>query len=301
MDRSITIEKLLEVWDAYVEFRRVYVAESTVIRDYGKIRRRIELMQTDSSTLNDGQEIRNWLLDRYSPETARRTIEQFNAATTWGEFNRLLPINPFLGLTRYLRPRRVAVEESYVAFSAQEKEVILNAFEEYNPFYLPWVKFLFYTGCRPEEAAALQWRHVANDFSEILIKDAYPADVRIMKETKSYKITRFPCNDRLRRLLKSLKPYPKCDKTRWVFLGPRGAPLNYNNFLTRHWKPMVERLADDGYLAFYLPQYHCRHTFITEAMKVFDPKTVAYLCRVSEAVLMKYYMSRDRDIEIPEF
>jgi integrase len=301
MDRSITIEKLLEVWDLYTDHRRGFITESTTVRDYAKIRKRILKMVPDSSALTNGPDVRDWLLDRYSPETARRTLMQLNAASSWGEFTRHLPANPFLNLTKYLTRRRVVTEDAYVGFSAPERDTIIAAFQEHDPFYLPWVKFMFYTGCRPEEAAALRWENVAHDFSQILIHQALPADVRILKETKSYKTTRFPCNDRLQHLLRSMKPYPKFSPSQWLFLGERGALFNYHNFQTRHWRPMVSRLAADGAISFYLPQGHARHTFITLALQHLDLKTVAYLCRVSEQVLVKHYLSRSRDVEIPEF
>ncbi len=64
---------------------------------------------------------------------------------------------------------------------------------------------------------------------------------------------------------------------------------------------MVEELVDKGHIAFYLPQYNMRHTFITEALKHMKVKDVSYLCRVSVEVLMKHYASRSREIEVPEF
>lgn len=299
MDRQITPSELLEVWQAYVTFRQGYVSASTVARDYAKIEKRILAMK-ETSTLNDAMAIRQWCLNQYSSETARRTLVQFNAATAWGEFTGLLPYNPFLGLTRYLS-RRQALEENYVAFSVEERDTILVAFEQHRPFYLPWVQFLFWTGCRPEEAAALRWEHIAADYSQILIREAMPADTRILGHTKNYRVTRFPVNERLARLLRSLRSFPQSSRDQFLFAGPRGAWFDYHNFQARHWKPMVTALAAEGAIAFYLSQYHARHTFITEALKHMDVKTVSYLCRVSESVLMKHYMSRSRVIEIPEF
>lgn len=300
MDRSITPQKLKEVWKAYVDFRAGHVNPSTVARDYRKITKRIEDMQDSATT--DALGIYQILKDRYSPETARRTLVQFNAATTWGYFTGVLPFNPFLGLTRYLTVRRRIVEEvDYCAFTVEERDQIIAAFEQHDPFYSPWVQFLFWTGCRPEEAAALKWEHVSHDFNQLLIKEARPADTKILGPTKNYRMTRFPCNERLRRLLRSLQPYPSCDRTSWIFSGPRGAWFDYHNFQQRHWKPLVSRLADDGVIDFYMSQYHARHTCITLALEKFDVKTVSYLFRVSEQVLMKHYMSRIRVIEMPEF
>jgi integrase len=53
--------------------------------------------------------------------------------------------------------------------------------------------------------------------------------------------------------------------------------------------------------AFYLSQYHCRHTWITEALNHLSVQDVSYLARVSPHVLYKHYAGRSRRILIPEF
>jgi integrase len=36
--------------------------------------------------------------------------------------------------------------------------LIIEAFERDFPFYAPLVKFCFFTGCRPSEAIAVEWK-----------------------------------------------------------------------------------------------------------------------------------------------
>ncbi|MEL7354069.1 MAG: site-specific integrase [Cyanobacteria bacterium J06560_5] len=297
--RSLNVEKLADVWSQYVEHRRSQVAPSTVARDYLKITRRLETMQLDAPNLATGDEVRDFLLDRYSHETTRRTIQQLQAASRWAVFQGWFPSNPFEGVMRYLPSVRPSAT-AWAAFSVTERDRIIATFESHDAFYAPWVKFGFWTGARPEESHALRWKHVANDFSEVLITEACPIDVGITQRTKNYLATRFPCNKRLRKLLQSLKPFP-CDRNEFVFHGVESPRLNYHNFQTRHWKPLVEGLADEGLLAFYLPQYNMRHSFITEALKHMEVKDVSYLCRVSVPVLLKHYASRSREITVPEF
>ncbi|MDV2993123.1 MAG: hypothetical protein N4J56_002777 [Chroococcidiopsis sp. SAG 2025] len=62
------------------------------------------------------------------------------------------------------------------------------------------------TGCRPEEAIALQWKHVATDCLKIQFIEAEPSDTRILGDTKNHKIRVFPCNARLQAFLQSIKP-----------------------------------------------------------------------------------------------
>lgn len=297
--RPITVTQLCSFWSQYVEHRSPQVAPSTVARDYHRITQRLKTMKIDAPDLSTGDEVRDYLLTRYSYETTRRTIQQFQAATRWAVFRGWIPANPFEGVMRYL-PKVRAAPKSWASFTIAERDTIIAAFESHDAFYSPWVKFGFWTGARPEETYSLRWKHVASDFSEVLIYEATPIDVGITQHTKNYKSTRFPCNDRLQRLLRSLKPFP-CDRNEFVFHGVQSPQLNYHNFQTRHWRPMVEGLVEAGHVAFYLPQYNMRHTFITEALKHLDVKDVSYLCRVSVEVLLKHYAQRNRTIAVPEF
>ena len=297
--RPISVAQIDRIWAQYVEFRIPQVAASTVKRDYHKITKRLEKMKTEASDLATGDQIRDYFLERYSHETTRRTIVQLQAASRWAVFRGWLPANPFEGVMRYL-PKPRPGQNSWAAFSTAERNTIIKAFESHDSFYAPWVKFAFWTGARPEEMYALRWKHIAADFSEILIYEAEPIDVKILQSTKNYRTTRFPCNARLKSLLRSLRPFP-CDRNEFVFHGVESARLNYHNFQTRHWRPLVEGLVEAGLVAFYLPQYNMRHTFISEAVKHMEPKDVEYLCRVSVEVLLKHYVSRSRELEVPEF
>lgn len=299
--RRITGGKLRSLWKQYARFRKPQLAPSTYKRDYTKISRRLERMKREAPKLDSAISIRDWLLANYSHETARRTIVQFNACCKWAMYSDLIENNPFAGITSQLPKRRRSPLE-FAAFTAQERDRIIQEFDAECPWAAPWVKFLFWTGCRPEEAAALRWRHVAGDHTEMFISEAFPVDMKEPQATKNYKSTRFPCNARLQRLLRSQRPQ-HWSRDGLVFLSPRlGKRFDYHNFQSRHWKPLVMDLCDRGAIAFYLSQYHARHTFITEGLKAdISVPDMAYLCRVSTAVLYKHYVGRTRSIVVPEF
>lgn len=296
MNRKITPHKCLELWQLYATFRQSQIAPSTYQRDYAKFQRRIERLKTEAPHLTSSLEIRDWLLREYSAETTRRTLVQLKACCQWAVESSMLKTNPFQGLQRHIRPNRPA-DDAYAAFTAEERDRVIAAFDQADPFYASWVRFLFWTGCRPEEARALRWgEHIAPDRSEILFSEAWPYDVAAPQRTKNYQSTRFPANDRLRRMLSSMAPLGE-----WVFVGKNGGPFDYHNFQTRHWKPQVEHLREKGAIAFYLSQYHTRHTWITLALEHLSPQDVSYLARVSVPVLYKHYVGRGRRIIIPEF
>lgn len=297
--RSISVEVLRRLWSKYTQFRAGHLAPSTVKRDYRKIERRLKRLE-QSQTAGNAIAIRDWLLEHYSHETARRTLVQLNACTKWAMESELITRNPFAGVPGQLkRPRRS--ERAWAAFTREERDRIIQEFDIQHPQYGPWVKFLFWTGCRPEEAAALRWEHCAADCRELLIAEALPVDMKEAQSTKNYKTTRFPCNARLQRLLRELEPYPR-RRQDWILPAVKGSRFDYHNFQTRYWKPLVEELHERGFVAFYLSQYHTRHTFITEGLKAgVSVQDMAYLCRVSTTVLYRHYLDRTRSITVPEF
>lgn len=297
--RAVSLKTVCDLWSKYSDFRKGQIAASTYQRDYLKMSRRLARMRKEAPFLESSIEIRDWLLKHYAVDTARRTLVQLQACGRWAVESELLSSNPFEGIARHVRQKQPS-DKAWAAFSIEERDRIIAEFETTDPYYAPWVKFLFWTGCRPEEAAALKWEHVASGLSEIIFEEAFPIDVRIRQATKNGKMTRFPCNNRLQNLLRSLQPSP-IDRQALVFQGIEGGTFNYTNFQTRHWKPLVKRLAESGAIAFYLTQYHCRHTWITEALNHLTVQDVSYLARVSVKVLYDHYVGRSRRIIVPEF
>lgn len=297
--RKISLERLTELWGLYLAFKKDQVAPSTYQRDYERITRRLRKMRIAAYHLETAIEIRDWLLANYSLETTRRTLQQFSACMRWAQESDMVATNPFQGLQRHLKPKRPS-EKAWAAFTEQERDEIILAFEKDSPFYAPWVKFLFWTGARPEEAAALTWGDVSPNLAEILINKALPVDMKEVQSTKNYRATRFPCNHRLQRLLQEIRPEPYTREA-YLFPGREGGRMNYHNFQNRYWRPTVERLKNEGRIAFYLPQYACRHTWITLALQHLSTADVSYLARVSPKVLYDHYADRSRKILIPEF
>jgi integrase len=184
------------------------------------------------------------------------------------------------------------------AFSAVDRDRIIVEFEKTKPRYAPWVKFLFYTGCRPEEAAGLQWQWVTE--KTITFAQALPYDVGELQETKTHKTRAFPINDRLRRLMSSIRPFPRFP-FEFVFPADNNGAFEYHNFQSRHWRPLVSLLAEAGAIDEYLPQGHCRHTFITLMLEAgMSVNDVAYLVGNSPDMIYRHYASRQKVLEVPE-
>lgn len=270
------------------------LSPSTIKRDYHKVYRVIVKMPP---YLESAIEIRDWLLEHYSSEVTRRLLMQFSACCKWAAESELIAGDPFKGLSKQIKKKMNS--NDYRAFTATERDRIIITFQQTKPNYAPWVQFLFWTGCRPEEAAGLQWQHVSND--ALTFTQAAPYDTKEVQDTKTHNSRIFPLNDRLRRLLSSVRPFPRLPFD-YVFPGGELSPFEYHNFQTRHWRPLVTLLAESGAIADYLPQSHCRHTFITLALQSgMTVNDVAYLVGNSPDVIYRHYASRTRVLTVPEF
>lgn len=291
----MTPQQLAKIWASYREHRRPELAPTTYGREYGAIAKRIAAMPPH---LRYGEDYRDYLLTNYAPETAKRTMQALNAACKWAAGEGYLKVNP-LERQAIRLPKKPL--ESPEAFSPQEVAAILAQFAKDHPYYLPWVQALFWTGARPEELRALRWEHLSGDRKTLLIKEAWPLDAPSPQRTKTGRITKFPLNDRLIKLFWAIKPID-CNRKERIFCGWEGGPFHYANFERRQWKPTIETLVEMGLVAYYGPQYHARHTAITQMLRAGLPiEDVAYLTRTSRKTIMEHYAARTREIRLPEF
>ena len=293
--RAITPAKLAALWTPYTAFRAKQLAASTIKIDYARTASAIARLP---KSLASAVEIRDWLLSCRSAEHTRRLIQQFNACCEWACGSEPYDRNPFLGMAKQLRVTKNH-ENLWTAFEAEERDIIIQAFEDQDPFYVPWVKFLFWTGCRPAEAAALKWENIKLDLSEIHFAHAAPIGCEVQK-TKTKRDRFFPVNNRLRIFLIAIRP-SAANREEFVFFGEKGGRMEYHNFQQRHWKPLVEGLVKKGEVFRYMPQYHCRHTWITLALDHMSVSDCAYFSGNSPDIIYKHYASRKRDTKIPEF
>lgn len=83
-----------------------------------------------------------------------------NACCDWDVRNNLISENPFEEILKDFRTLKD--DSSQIdSFSEKEMNMIIKAFEEHptRSHYAPFVKFLFWTGCRTDEAIGLKWKH----------------------------------------------------------------------------------------------------------------------------------------------
>lgn len=84
-----------DLWEKYTLYKSSQVAASTLVRDYGKIAKRLQALPKN---VEDAVGVRDWLLGKYSSEVARRTLIQMNACCNWAVKSGLASENPFRGM-----------------------------------------------------------------------------------------------------------------------------------------------------------------------------------------------------------
>ncbi|MEA5516020.1 site-specific integrase [Nodularia sp. UHCC 0506] len=299
---------LMELWDAYTDYMKPQLAETTYIRDYArKYRNHIKALPIKD--LEDSVAIRDYLLTTLTTNAAKRVLTYLAACCKWAVSSGLINENPFTGISESIKlPKHDS--DAIDPFSQSEMNIIIKAFEETREHYAPFVKFLFWTGCRTGEAIALQWKHINPECTQITFAESYDSALHIRKSTKTGKARKFPINGKLKALLMSIKPpnpSPECQ----VFTAPTGGIINNTRFSNQVWKGSIQgrktytgvlqKLVDAGAVERYRCLYNTRHTFITlmlaEGLTV---SAVAKLVGNSPTIILRHYAGNIAPLELPE-
>lgn len=140
--------------------------------------------------------------------------------------------------------------------------------DELGSVYGPLVVVAAYTGLRPSEWTALEWRDVDRKEGVIRVERAFSyGKVKALKTKESRR--RVPLGARAADALASV---PRRLDTRLVFPGPRGAHIDLRNWRKREWQPACESAGlwvrpPKGKTGPPCPRpYDLRHSFISWAL-----------------------------------
>lgn len=301
---------LSELWEKFVEYKRPQCSANTMYYVYGTYSKYMKQLPTYN--LERAADIRDFAINTFPIESCKRFIVRLNACCKWACQSGLISDNPFEGMSREIKPpkaKRKSEEGDIFPFTVAERDVIIEALRA-NTFcnkhsaykhdhYAGYVEFLFLTGCRPSEAIALQWKNVSRDYSTVSFERASiitASGQRMRDGLKTQERRRFPCNAKLKVLLKSSKPEQYASEA-LVFPGFSGKVLNTASFRKTVWKPVLEGLKIE-----YRKPYQTRHTFITLALEHgLDAKDVAKLVGNSAEVIYRHYAASKREVAVPEF
>jgi len=306
--------ELIDLWNQFTEFKSRTIEQTTILTTYRQVKNHIISFPTQS--INESEIMIRFLNESVSANTAKRTLMMINACCDWAVQNKLINVNPFAGTASRIRNVNRNVTE-IDPFTVEERDAIINAFESnpYFNYFTPFVKFLFFTGCRTGEAIALQWKHIDLKDGIILLEESVCKALNIRKDTKTHKARRFPINDQLKEILNNVKRIKsdQFDPNELVFKTKQNHMIDPHNFNQRAWKGSVNRhgefrpgivtqLVDQGLVTRYRPQYNTRHTFITMAIEAgIPPNTVAKWVGNSTEVIVKHYLGTIKQISVPEF
>lgn len=100
---------------------------------------------------------------------------------------------------------------------------------------------MFFTGCRPSEAIALQWKHIGEKFitfeQAVALSDT---GVSVKRGLKTQSHRRFPINNQLQNILDSVRPENhRLDE--FIFKSKQGAIIKLGNFLNHAWRGYKNR------------------------------------------------------------
>lgn len=267
--------------ELFARYREVKAAElkPSSLKNIDSVRQKIPSFPRSDISADAAKVISQYLLKKFSWDSARRALQQLGAACKWARDRGELEENPFEAVQLKPQKKRPKVDP----FSERERDLILAEFDR-NPahkHYVNFVRFLFFTGCRTSEAVGLRWGDVEKDF----LKFCSPVVEGVrLDSTKTGEVRLFPVNSQLGELLDSIRPaQPEMDSP--VFTSKDGSLVSPNNFLRRHWKPALANLRIP-----YRPQYNTRHTFTTLCLaKGESPARVAQWIGDSVPTLMRYY------------
>jgi integrase len=207
-------------------------------------------------------------------------------------------------------PKAESEEEDIDPFTVEERDRIIEAFKSSHWFvhYAPLVQFLFFTGCRPSEALALQWKHIGKGGITIRFEQALTQTEKglgIVMGLKTQERRNFPCNERLEELLQdhrqraiaALKDGQKDIREMLVFPAPKGKFIHWQNFGKRGWAKMQVACGLEP-----RNPYQMRHTFITLALAAgLSPQDVGKLVGNSAEMIYKHYAGVTRELRVPIF
>jgi integrase len=197
---------LPELWNRYTEARKTGKSPSTV-RMYQWVSNHLD--RCSYKLPSEAQAIFDWLGSNVPPDSRQRVLMHLSACCKWSVKSSLIEGNPFEAMAGGVKVPKAGSEEDEIRpFSKVERDRIIEAFREnrYYSRYAPLVEFLFFTGARPSEALALQWKHISKTHITFERALVYSGRGFVVKDgLKTQQERRFPINAQLAALLRSNK------------------------------------------------------------------------------------------------
>ena len=166
-----------------------------------------------------------------TPDAAKRCLTQIKACCNWAMEEGTIETNPF-ALMKIKLPKGLSEEQDINPFSKEERDLIIQTFasDRYYSSYVNYVRFLFFTGCRPSEAVGLKWKHITNSVVQFRETVVVSEDGLVLKEGLKTQTKRdFPVIPEVKAILDEIRP-EVVEPESLVFTSPKGKFIDHHNF-----------------------------------------------------------------------
>jgi len=248
---------LAQLWEKYSEHKKPQVSPSTYTKDFTRHKNHIKRLP--SKSLENAGLIRDYLLANLTPNAAKRVLTQLKACCDWAVAEKLLSNNPFSEM-KIKTPKGLSEDSDVNPFTKEERDLIIKTFaaNKYYSYYTNFVRFLFFTGCRPSEAIALQWKHIEQGVIKFKQSVVVSENGLVLKEgLKTQRKRDFPITFDVQSILDDTKP-ETINPEDFIFTSPKGKFIDQHNFTNRAWRTILEECKIS-----YRKAYQTRHTFIS--------------------------------------
>ena len=306
---------LKELWELYKEQKKDIVAKTTQQHSWKLLDNAINKLSKKALLLSSSNSLITELLKFYSKGTLPRLFDTINAAVNLAVSNRLIQANPYknAAIKKTLQNFSKTSKRSEIqCFEVKEIKAIIAAFynnefvskkSQYkHSWYAKYVEFLALTGCRPEEAISLTWDDIKEQNNRMFIRfnKAYSKGI-LLSHTKNKEIRLFPCNEQLQELINSIPRLRYPNKLNLLFPSPTYKYIDQDNFRSRIWSKIINKLVEESKVEQYLKPYCLRHSFITRLVRDgVDIATIAALVGNSAEEIVNHYLASRKDYELPE-
>jgi integrase len=274
-----TVAEFAQQW---LEMHRAHLTAGTLY-DYALlIKNQIAATSLGTAAIDQvsRRDLDHWLLELQEKRVGARRVNmalaRLRTIFRLAEEEEVIVSNP-ARLVRSLREPRTAIDP----FNPSETQALLRA--AHPGTERAFVATLLFSGLRPSEALGLEW--VDLDLRRKLIS------VRRGRTRWGAGLTKTVASERevdvVSSLLDELQTLAaaECD-SRYVFTGPRGVGLDWNNFRQRNWRRLLQTAGVRP-----RPPYQCRHTYAASLLAAgANPHYVAHQMGHSTlAMVIRHY------------
>ena len=322
---------LMELYTEFVESVKKPSVDQSTYREYKVKYANLIKLCSSADIVADSITIFDTLKLATTPQEVRRTLGVLYNLLEWSKRRGIVErgiYNPYTeykqdapGKSKQPKPQHIinqdlVEDDDFRGYSPEEAEHIIKALElrgNTKNLYSSLGLFLFSTGCRPSEATGLQWQDINEDCSVITFQRVL---CMVTKEEKGLKTRRFgkekrrfPCGNRLQNLLKQMREnQDNFNPKSKVFVTKAGKPVHWSSFY-QIWTGVhnndtdtdgiIETLAREGKVRFYLKPYATRHSFIMwQLASGISPTDVAKLVGNSPEIIYKHYASASENLRV---